>query len=237
MGKSKILVIVEGAKTDVNLMKRLLNIYGISETHKIISYNTNIYTLYNQLPDDYDEYEDFDLLQLLKERESDQSKLDLLNERYSDILLIFDLDPQDPQFKPEKIIKMANYFTESTNMGKLYLNYPMVEAFYHMKSIPDDKYNDYTVTLEVLKKKKYKQMIHDICRDGDYAKFASDKEECGIVINQNLAKAKFLTNTKDAIPDSIEILNKQLDLLTNKKIVSVLCTCVFYVAEYNSDFI
>lgn len=88
MGKSKILVIVEGAKTDVNLMKRLLNIYGISETHKIISYNTNIYTLYNQLPDDYDEYEDFDLLQLLKERESDQSKLDLLNERYSDILLI-----------------------------------------------------------------------------------------------------------------------------------------------------
>lgn len=237
MGKSKILVIVEGAKTDVNLMKRLLNIYGISETHKIISYNTNIYTLYNQLPNDYDEYEDFDLLQLLKEREIDQSKLDLLNERYSDILLIFDLDPQDPQFKPEKIIKMANYFTESTNMGKLYLNYPMVEAFYHMESIPDDKYNDYTVTLEVLKKKKYKQMIHDICRDGDYAKFASDKEECGIVINQNLAKAKFLTNTKDAIPDSVEILNKQLDLLTNKKIVSVLCTCVFYIAEYNSDFI
>ena len=237
MGKSKILVIVEGAKTDVNLMKRLLNIYGISETHKIISYNTNIYTLYNQLPNDYDEYEDFDLLQLLKEREIDQSKLDLLNERYSDILLIFDLAPQDPQFKPEKIIKMAYYFTESTNMGKLYLNYPMVEAFYHMESIPDDKYNDYTVTLEVLKKKKYKQMIHDICRDGDYAKFASDKEECGIVINQNLAKAKFLTNTKDAIPDSVEILNKQLDLLTNKKIVSVLCTCVFYIAEYNSDFI
>lgn len=157
MGKSKILVIVEGAKTDVNLMKRLLNIYGISETHKIISYNTNIYTLYNQLPDDYDEYEDFDLLQLLKERESDQSKLDLLNERYSDILLIFDLDPQDPQFKPEKIIKMANYFTESTNMGKLYLNYPMVEAFYHMESILDENFNKYIVTLDDLKDKKYKQ--------------------------------------------------------------------------------
>ena len=237
MGKSKILVIVEGAKTDVNLMKRLLNIYGISETHKIISYNTNIYTLYNQLPDDYDEYEDFDLLQLLKERESDQSKLDLLNERYSDILLIFDLDPQDPQFKPEKIIKMANYFTESTNKGKLYWNYPMVEAFYHMESIPDENFNKYIVTLDDLKDKKYKQMVHNICRDGDYAKFASDKEECGIVINQNLEKAKFLTNTKDAILDSVKILNKQLDLLTNKKIVSVLCTCVFYITEYNSDFI
>lgn len=120
MGKSKILVIVEGAKTDFNLMKRLLSVYGISETHQIVSYNTNIYTLYSQLPDSYDEYDDIDLLQLLKEREKDESKRTLLNERYSDILLVFDLDPQAPDFAPEKVIKMTKYFTESTNMGKLY---------------------------------------------------------------------------------------------------------------------
>ena len=102
MGKSKILVIVEGAKTDFNLMKRLLNIYGISENHQIVSYNTNIYTLYNQLPDNYDDYDNIDLLQLLKEREKDESKRALLDERYSDILLIFDLDPQAPDFRSEE---------------------------------------------------------------------------------------------------------------------------------------
>lgn len=48
---------------------------------------------------------------------------------------------------------MANYFTESTNMGKLYLNYPMVEAFYHMESIPDENFNKYIVTLDDLKDK------------------------------------------------------------------------------------
>lgn len=36
-------------------------------------------------------------------------------------------------------------------MGKLYLNYPMVESFYHMSDIPDEKYNEYIVTLDDLK--------------------------------------------------------------------------------------
>ena len=137
MSERKILVIVEGAKTDFNLMKRLLKIYGISDNHQIVSYDTNIYTLYNQLPENEEEYEDIDLQQILKEREKDERKIALLNERYTDILLIFDLDPQAPDFSPDKIRKMANYFTESTNMGKLYLNYPMVESFYHMKNIPE----------------------------------------------------------------------------------------------------
>lgn len=237
MGKSKILVIVEGAKTDFNLMTRLLSVYGISETHQIVSYNTNIYTLYNQLPDSYDEYDNIDLLQILKEREKDESKRALLNERYSDILLIFDLDPQAPDFAPEKVIKMTSYFTESTNMGKLYLNYPMVESFYHMSDIPDEKYNEYIVALDDLKNKKYKQIVHNICRDGDYAKFASDKKECSIVIKQNIEKAKLIINNDENMPNSIDILNKQLDLLSSKKIISVLCTCVFYIAEYNSDLV
>lgn len=237
MGKSKILVIVEGAKTDFNLMTRLLSVYGISETHQIVSYNTNIYTLYNQLPDSYDEYDNIDLLQILKEREKDESKRALLNERYSDILIIFDLDPQAPDFAPDKVIKMTSYFSESTNMGKLYLNYPMVESFYHMSDIPDEKYNEYIVALDDLKNKKYKQIVHNICRNGDYAKFASDKKECSIVIKQNIEKAKLMINNDENMPNSIDILNKQLDLLSSKKIISVLCTCVFYIAEYNSDLV
>lgn len=42
--KAKILVLVEGAKTDVKLLKHLLSVYGIDQSHQIISYNTNIYS-------------------------------------------------------------------------------------------------------------------------------------------------------------------------------------------------
>ena len=37
---AKILILVEGEKTDVKLMNHLLQVYGISEDHVIVSYNT-----------------------------------------------------------------------------------------------------------------------------------------------------------------------------------------------------
>lgn len=238
MSKSKILIIVEGAKTDFNLMNRVLKLYGISDTHQVVSYNTNIYTLYNQLPDEYDRYEDFDLLQLIKEREKNPEKRALLSEHYSDILLIFDLDPHAPDFTFEKISRMVNYFTESTDMGKLYLNYPMVEAFYHMTDIPDNSYNSYYVTMEDLVNKRYKNIVHNICRDGDYSKFAKTKEECNIVIKQNLDKMRRLVgDISDGEPSQIAVLNSQLELLKTKNIVSVLCTCIFYIIDYNGNLL
>ncbi len=112
---------VEGAKTDVKLMAHLLSIYGIAADHEIVSYNTNIYTLYQQMFSDH-EPDSYDVLQLLKEHERDENKKALFDQTYSDILLIFDLDPHAPDFSPEKITEMLKYFRESSDMGKLYLN-------------------------------------------------------------------------------------------------------------------
>ena len=67
---AKILMLVEGAKTDVRLMRHLVELYGIAENHVIVSYNTNIYTLYKAMFIDNDP-ETVDLLQLLKSREQD----------------------------------------------------------------------------------------------------------------------------------------------------------------------
>ena len=63
--KSKILVLVEGQKTDPKLMKHLLEVYGIDQSHEIVSYNTNIYTLYNEMFQDGDP-DSLDILQILK---------------------------------------------------------------------------------------------------------------------------------------------------------------------------
>ena len=139
MSKRDILVIVEGARIDFRLMEHLLGIYEIDKRHHIVSYSTNMYALYNSMFRDANP-EDFDILTHLREHEPNPDKKAIFDERFSDILLVFDFEPQDPQFSAEKIMKMTEYFTESTDMGKLYINYPMIEAFYHMKSIPDVDY-------------------------------------------------------------------------------------------------
>lgn len=114
--KRKILVLVEGARTDVALLERLLSTYQIDIKYEIVPYCTNIYTLYHEMFEDNDPAS-MDLLQLLKSREPNLSKKALFDDSYSDILLIFDLDPHDSGFTPEKIIGMANYFVESSDMG------------------------------------------------------------------------------------------------------------------------
>ena len=75
--KRKILILVEGAKTDVALMKRLLSTYKIDFNYEIVSYCTNIYTLYQEMFEDNNPA-DIDLLQLLKSREPDPLKKDIL---------------------------------------------------------------------------------------------------------------------------------------------------------------
>lgn len=237
--KSKILVLVEGKKTDYQLMERLLQIYGIGDSHEIVSYNTNIYVLYNEMFRNGDPAS-LDILQTLKEHERDPDKKKLFDRRYSDILLIFDLDPQDPAYSADKILEMASFFVESSDMGKLYLNYPMVEAFYHMKSIPDEEYNDYTASLEELRSHKYKERVTRENRNHSYVKFAVTKEECSTVIGQNIDKAWIISEAErladgisQIVPDSADILKAQLKNLEEHQLVSVLCTCVFYIVDYN----
>lgn len=240
---SKILILVEGAKTDFRLMEHLLHIYGIDNNHELVSYNTNIYALYQEMFADGDP-SSIDLLQLLKGREIDPDKKEIFEARYSDIILIFDLDPQDPQFSEYKIFNMMKFFTESSDMGKLYLNYPMVEAFYHMKSIPDEDYNNYIVSLDELSNRKYKQRVNLENRNHDYSKFAVSREECNKVIQQNIGKAWKISEMVEVygeveylVPESAEVLRKQLSKIRVEKILSVLCTCAFYIVDYNPKFI
>jgi hypothetical protein len=236
--KTKILILVEGSKIDKRLMKHLFLLYGIDAKYEIVSYNTNIYVLYNEMF--YDgKPEDMDILQVLKAHESNGDKKRVFDQEFTDVLLVFDLDPQDPQFSEDKICAMMSHFTESTDMGKLYLNYPMIEAFYHMKSIPDPEYNDRVATLGELRGHTYKQRVHAENRNHDYAKFAVTREECSIVIEQNIAKGWHILglNPYSILPDTGLILAKQFDRLREKEMVFVLCTCVFFIAEYNPQLL
>ena len=234
---TKILLLVEGASREKKLMDHLLNVYGISTSHQIVSYNTSIYDLYDRMFLD-DDPETLDLLQVLKEHEKDPSVREIFDEHYSDVILIFDLDPQAPAYTPEKIIRMTEYFNESTENGKLYINYPMVEAFYHMKSIPDPEYDSYAVSMVDLKEGSFKDSTKKICRI-PYKRFAVTKEECDIVINQNLQKAHILTGAGETLMYSFmsDVLKAQIHSLVNSGLLYVLCTCVFYISDFNPNLV
>ncbi|MBQ8074340.1 MAG: hypothetical protein IJ231_11325 [Clostridia bacterium] len=219
-------------------MSHLLDVYGISKSHEIVSYKTSIYDLYDRMFKDSDP-EMLDLLQVLKEYEQDEEIKKLFEVHYSDIILIFDMDPQAPLFTPEKISNMTEYFCESTENGKLYLNYPMVEAFYHMKSIPDPQYDEYIVSERELRNKgEFKRRVKRVNRS-PYKKFAQTKEACDAVIEQNLRKAQKISGQEEKGTGlSMEkVLETQLQYYLKDHLIFVLCTCIFYILDFNPGFV
>ena len=234
--KKNVLVLVEGEKTDVALMQKLFRTYTeLDANYRIVPYRTNIYVLYNEVFEAMDEKEDMDLLLALRAREPDISKKKLLDDKYSDIILVFDLDPQDPQFSAEKIRRMQTYFCMSSDMGKLYLNYPMVESFYHMPTIPDHGFMSRTVQMEELISGSYKARVGHESFGHDYRKFAATRAEMNYVVSENAKKALTLAGEGGNGWSEIDysaVLESQLEWLL-KNDLQVLCTCVLYVYDYN----
>ena len=234
------LVLVEGARTDARLIQHLIQIYSIDSKYQIVSYNTNIYTLYNAMFSEGDPAS-MDILQILKEREKNPQQKKLFEDKYSDILLIFDFDPQDPLYSEKKIIEMMKYFVESSEMGKLYINYPMIESFYHMKSIPDGDYLNRYALFSELKAGTYKQRVNSESRDHNYTKFACTRDECNTVILENMEKAWYIIEKRRSqkydLPDSLEVLTAQIRKLNDMSLVYVLCTCVFFIVDYNPKLV
>ena len=154
------------------------------------------------------------------------------------------MEPQHTGFSVDKIREMASYFTESSDMGKLYINYPMVEAFYHMKSVPDRDYNTYEIDVsDVRVKGKYKDIVKRLCRCGsfdDFFKRIATRSQCTALIRQNINKARLLVygnlESKD-VPEQNSILQAELSYWETSGKIKVLCTCVFFIADYNYAWI
>jgi len=239
----EILMLVEGKATEPKIMRKLLKLYEINDGYRIVPYKTNIYTLYNSMVNELGaDSDNWDIMTHLRSRESDPEKKEILRRRYTETLLIFDFEPHDPLFDETKIREMMRFFSDSTQMGKLYINYPMVEAFYHMKSIPDPDYSMYTVPISELtgpRNNGYKARVGKENKSIGRAIFTSSKNNIDAVIRQNIDKAWHILES-DAyaiLPDGMDILEAQLIKMVNTKTIAVLCTCVFYIVDYNPRLI
>jgi hypothetical protein len=183
-----------------------------------------------------------DLLGVLKEKDPNAK---LLDENFSDVLLIFDYEPQDNRFHPDRIQLMLNYFNESTDRGKLYINYPMMESYKHLKSVPDNEYKERKVSLDIIVQGKYKELVGiEGKKYSDIRKYS--KELFREIIIHNIKKSNYIVNKVNDIEDlkstyySInftDVLDTQNQLLNNMKLVYVLNTCLFFICDYKMDLI
>ncbi len=189
---ANILFLLEGASREkkyFNVMNRIFS-DRIKSKINFFYYGTNIHVLYDELKKD----SSLDIIELVKEKakkDKDDKNYKILNEnKFGEIYLIFDLDPQDDNFTCNRIQEMLDLFNNETENGKLYVNYPMVESFKHFKSIPDIDYNDYKVKIDDCT--KYKRNVAKISCINHFKEI--DKKIFFNIVKQNVSKINLLVN-------------------------------------------
>ncbi|WGE85479.1 hypothetical protein [Actinobacillus equuli] len=144
---SKILLITEGKKSEPKLFNKIINLFEIEEDISIYQYQSSIYSLYDYIKNNYDldDISNLDIVNLLKSRvrklndKNSEKYLEMLNQKFTDIILIFDFEPHDPKFNDEVLLQLSQHFQDETEHGLLLINYPMHESYKHYKYSQSEK--------------------------------------------------------------------------------------------------
>jgi hypothetical protein len=137
-------------------------------------YGTNIYLLYEDIAKEYgadwaEEEMDIDLPFVISRK---QTPSDLrYKDDFTNIILVFDYERHDTNFSERKIMEMQNVFSDVTDMGKLYINYPMIESYQHLKSIPDSDFTERKIPVSLQPGSKYKELVGKESKIGEIVQF------------------------------------------------------------------
>ena len=156
--RNQSLLIVEGNHEKNKLFWLIFNM------EDIWIYGTNIYLLYDDIEKEYgtgwgELNDDIDLPFVISKKQH----MDELcyKENFTNIFIVFDYERHDVNFSEEKIVKMQKYFYDETDMGKLYLNYPMIESYQHLRVLPDYEYIDKKIPVSLQPGKEYKTLVKE----------------------------------------------------------------------------
>jgi len=162
--RRKSLFIVEGNHEKNELIRFLLLLFPEIDIRDedIMVYGTNIYMLYEDIAKEYGadwDTQDVDLAYVVSRKKA--YEVPLRKDDFNNIVLIFDYERHDPNFAEDKISRIQSYFCDSTDVGKLYINYPMVESYRHFEKWPDEKFATAEVSVGLQPGSQYKRLVEN----------------------------------------------------------------------------
>lgn len=151
-----ILFVFEGGKAEPAVFDSIEKLFLSNEELRVVRCRHDLPTLYSNL-----RANDYDLLRSLPFEENgiflpNDKRLDTL---FSQVFLFFDYDFQNrigTQKVNSILEEMLDFFSDETENGKLYVNYPMVESLKYTKEMPDPDYWQYVATREECSSHQFK---------------------------------------------------------------------------------
>lgn len=132
--KERILFILEGNSSERIIAYTLQKCLFSEGTFIECVFDAEIYQLYQKIKD-----ENFavDIVELLRTRTPENEKIlkQYNRDSFAYIYLFFDYDAHSSLADDEKLKKLLTFFDNETEQGKLFINYPMIEALKHFRDM------------------------------------------------------------------------------------------------------
>lgn len=249
---AKILIVVEGEKREKPFLQQLIQLYDINA--ELYVFHANIYNLYLAM-----ESIGFngDLRDVLAGLPCMQGQdLDTLRQtNFAYTYLIFDCDAQHTIDKErdksrpideilqenfQRLEKMAAYFINETDptVGKLYVNYPMMESYRHCDDFFDENYCNTHVCIDDIK--HYKE-ITGRSRLANRRVNTFTKKDFTALLRMNIYKLNTMLGSgwESPIYKTYRTLSEQTGIVFHQKkltaatrYMDVLNTTLFLLADY-----
>ncbi len=245
MRNPNVLIIVEGSKSEPRFFSRLAEVFSLDL--KIYCLKTNIYALYKRMKDIGF---NGDIKSILAEMHPEQKNL--LSLKFAYTYLIFDCDAHHPKALEKrsqeeivlenlaKLKEMSDYFVDETDptIGKLYVNYPMMESYRDCDDFFDPNYAERSIALTDMS--SYKSLVSKRKLCSLHVKSFSESQFSHLTL-QNLCKLNKIHHEKWRVPDypsyledssQTKILGRQRNRVEREGRMSVLNTSLFLVTDY-----
>ena len=245
MSSKRILVIAEGEKAEIAFLDAMKGAFHFSYTFCCL--RGNIYHLYTKMKEtNFNADVKSILLEMHPEYRNE------LDARFAYTYLVFDMDPHHTKGRDDRgidcvvkencraIEEMTRYFIDETDpsVGKLYVNYPMLESFRCCDSTFDELYRSEFVRLEDISSfKRYagtKKMASKHLKDYDQRDFMQLAKQNVYKLNWlhtrlwgKMAYNQYLSNCRQD-----GILAEQSKLIESDNVVAVLNTSLFLILDY-----
>lgn len=238
---NRILLIVEGEKREKIFFDRYKTVKKMDDALDVVPFRQNIKELF-RLCSSYifDGIKPNNIIDILRNSNITPKDAELLEGQFTDIYLIFDLDIQNAQAEDnvinylKEVSEVVEFFDDSTTIGQVLINYPMMDSIFHISDDEFEKYKDIAVPSNFKYSKDYKKTLDKKKLIFDSNKLA--KNDFDMLAAINMKKANYIVFQNYNSPDlhtylyelsQAIILAKQIENITKRSYMYVLNSSLF----------
>lgn len=220
-----ILFVFEGKKREPDIFEPIKQLFFTEQYNTgnvICAFENNIYHLYQSMVETHFE-EDIVSILLNKYKNKPENPLKdyKRNSDFAEIFLFFDYEPHHQKDKltidclNSQLDKLLSFFTDETDRGKLYINYPMVESIRYTKKLPDSDFFLYKIKIDQCSEFKTEADRFSFYKNLDFIFLKKCvKNRCKIeknweyLIEQNVRKANYICTDVNKYPFCLDDISQ-----------------------------